>query len=320
MGWRMMLKKGRFLLFFAMWAIPSLSFAYFPDTGSIISAKYRELEDQIRQGRINSSELLDELSSLVYETHVKALDYSEVWRALAESDRVPDDRRKVFLIYGYDDSSSGNPVDDLTRPIAEALTQTPPVDQENSFSSFSEDARDRRPNSRRSQGRNQGERNDSENESSDGKWNREHVFAKSKGGFGTEGPGADAHHLRASDVKFNSMRGNLPFVEGEGNARKVGDGWYPGDHWKGDVARMILYMYIRYPKNCSPLKIGIDSEMSPNDTKVPMIFVKWAQEDQPDEIEKQRNEYLGNANNESGQGNRNPFIDHNEWIQFIWGE
>ncbi|MBD5020326.1 ribonuclease, partial [Xanthomonas citri pv. citri] len=45
-----------------------------------------------------------------------------------------------------------------------------------------------------------------------GDWNREHVWAKSHGGFGTsKGPGTDIHHLRPADVQVNSARGNMDF-------------------------------------------------------------------------------------------------------------
>src|SRR5690554_8028710 len=39
-------------------------------------------------------------------------------------------------------------------------------------------------------------------------WNREHVWAKSRGNFGTaQGPGTDVHHLRPSNISVNSARG-----------------------------------------------------------------------------------------------------------------
>lgn len=86
-----------------------------------------------------------------------------------------------------------------------------------------------------------------------GDWNREHVWAKSHGNFGTsKGPGTDIHHLRPTDVQVNSARGNLDFDNG-GNPVKGCDGcfktansWEPPDHVKGDVARMLFYMATRY--------------------------------------------------------------------------
>ena len=60
-------------------------------------------------------------------------------------------------------------------------------------------------------------------------WNREHTFAKSLGSpnLGTSGPGADAHHLRASNTQRNSTRGSLKFITGSGNSAKTNGGWYP---------------------------------------------------------------------------------------------
>lgn len=78
-------------------------------------------------------------------------------------------------------------------------------------------------------------------------WNREHVWAKSHGDFGTSmGPGTDLHHLRATDVSVNSSRGNLDFDNGgTENSEAKGnysdsDSWEPRDAVKGDVARMIF--------------------------------------------------------------------------------
>ena len=46
----------------------------------------------------------------------------------------------------------------------------------------------------------------------------------------------DLHHLRACDKDVNSARGNLPFTQGSGRARKVGGGWYPSDEFKGECS------------------------------------------------------------------------------------
>ena len=84
-------------------------------------------------------------------------------------------------------------------------------------------------------------------------WNREHVWAKSHGDFGTAtGPGTDLHHLRPEDVSVNSTRGNKDFdIGGSPVAEAPGsytdtDSFEPRNAVKGDVARMIMYMAIRY--------------------------------------------------------------------------
>lgn len=147
-----------------------------------------------------------------------------------------------------------------------------------------------------------------------GEWNREHVFPKSLGNpnLGTSGPGSDAHHIRPSDVQFNSLRSNLPFEDASGNARRINNSWYPGDEWKGDVARMIMYMYIRYGNRCLPTAVGVGSQTYSNE--MVDIFLEWNAEDPVSQIEINRNNILENL-----QGNRNPFIDNPAFATSIWG-
>lgn len=151
-------------------------------------------------------------------------------------------------------------------------------------------------------------------------WNREHTYAKSLGtpNLNTSGPGADAHHLRASDVRWNAARGNLKFIEGTGKSGKVGAGWYPGDEWKGDIARMMMYMYLRYNTRCLPSNVGFGSTTATPDGMID-LFLKWNAEDPVSEIEIQRNNYLGKSSNTYAQGNRNPFIDNPALATKIWG-
>ena len=153
-----------------------------------------------------------------------------------------------------------------------------------------------------------------------GQWNREHVYAKSLGtpNLNNSGPGADAHHLRASDVQWNSDRGSKKFAAGSGNSGNVGAYWYPGDEWKGDVARMMMYMYVRYGTRCLPSNVGDGSTENTPDGMID-LFLQWNAEDPVSEIEIQRNNYLGNINNAYSQGNRNPFIDNPYLATKIWG-
>lgn len=147
-------------------------------------------------------------------------------------------------------------------------------------------------------------------------WNREHVFPKSLGNpnLGTSGPGADAHHLRPSDVTKNSTRGSRKFSDGSGNASTTSDGyWYPGDEWKGDVARMMMYMYLRYDTRCLPSAVGVGNTLS-NDSNMIDLFLEWNVEDPVSSFEQQRNEAIANI-----QGNRNPFIDNPAFATYIWG-
>lgn len=154
-------------------------------------------------------------------------------------------------------------------------------------------------------------------------WNREHVWAKSHGDFGTSnGPGTDLHHLRPTDVTVNSDRGNLDFDNGgRENDEAPGnysdsDSWEPRDEVKGDVARMIFYMAVRYE---SGDRVDLEVNDQVNNGSNPYmgrlsVLKQWSQEDPPDAFEQRRNERIF----DNWQGNRNPFIDHPEWVESIW--
>ncbi len=147
-----------------------------------------------------------------------------------------------------------------------------------------------------------------------GEWNREHVYPKSLGtpNLGTEGPGADAHHIRSSDVSFNALRSNLPYEDADGVARKISNSWYPGDEWKGDIARMLMYVYLRYGDRCLPSRVAVSSNSYHADMSD--IFLEWNAEDPVSQYELNRNTLL-----ETIQGNRNPFIDNPSLATDIWG-
>jgi len=149
-----------------------------------------------------------------------------------------------------------------------------------------------------------------------GSWNREHVYAKSKGtpNLGESGPGADGHHLRPTDMQLNSTRGSLLFDDGTGvNAGKTSrGGWYPGSEWKGDVARILMYMYVRYNTRCLPLNITMNPATYSSD--FPDILLKWNAEDPVSDFERTRNNVVAGV-----QKNRNPFIDNPYLATVIWG-
>lgn len=218
------------------------------------------------------------LANKIQATHTKELSYSNVWEALKIADRDPANANNVLLIYGWENGSDGNATNDHSR---------------------SKD----------------------DNGGSNGQWNREHTFAQALGNpdLGQSGPGADAHHLRACDVQRNGTRGNLKFAAGSGTASGAsGSGWYPGDEWKGDVARMMMYMYLHYDTQCLPTTIGIGTTVV-TDANMLNLFLQWNAEDPVSQYEDNRNTYLGNASNTFGQGNRNPFIDNPYLATLIWG-
>ncbi|BCY11204.1 endonuclease I family protein [Actinoplanes sp. L3-i22] len=155
-------------------------------------------------------------------------------------------------------------------------------------------------------------------------WNREHVWAKSHGDFGTApGPGTDVHHLRPENVLVNSERSNLDFDEGGHPARYApnnnldDDSWEPRDEAKGDVARMIFYMAVRWEGDAGSPDLEPDDRTSRGkDPRIGRIsaLLEWNDEDPPDAFEKNRNEVIY----QHWQHNRNPFIDHPEWVDDIY--
>lgn len=153
-----------------------------------------------------------------------------------------------------------------------------------------------------------------------GDWNREHMFAQSLGNpdLGQAGPGADAQMLRACDVQRNGERGNKLYAAGSGNSATVGANWYPGDEWKGDAARIVMYMYLRYGSQCLPTFVSTGSTVA-TDANMTSLLLQWNAEDPVSQYEDVRNTYLGNSSNSYGQGNRNPFIDNPYLATLIWG-
>ncbi|MBD2818404.1 endonuclease I family protein [Streptomyces rochei] len=157
-----------------------------------------------------------------------------------------------------------------------------------------------------------------------GDWNREHVWAKSHGDFGTAtGPGTDIHHLRPEDVRVNSVRGNKDFDNGgsgftdSGGSLTDSDSFEPRDAVKGDVARMIFYMAVRYEggDGWADLEVNgsVDNGSSPYIGKLD-VLKQWNDEDPPDAFEERRNQVIY----DTYQHNRNPFVDHPEWVEAIW--
>ena len=234
--------------------------------------------------------LKDALASKITSTHTNMLDYTpDVWEASKITDKDTDPT-KVVLIYGWEDGSDQDVTNDRTRD--NSLQDT------GSGESF--------------------------------KWNREHVYSRSLANpnltTNQPGPGTDAHNLRPADRNRNTERSNFKFGEGSGNSgfsqvTYAGNrnAWYPGDEWKGDVARMMMYMYVRYDGQCLPTGVGVgDTQFTPDD--MIDLFLKWNVEDKVSAIEIARNTYHEDtANNNYAQGNRNPFIDNPYLATRIWG-
>jgi endonuclease I len=161
-------------------------------------------------------------------------------------------------------------------------------------------------------------------------WNREHTWSKSHGDFGDVAPaGTDLHHLRPTDASVNSAKNNRDFDYG---ASEYMDGsgatgcyystniWEPRDEVKGDVARMIFYMATRYEgENGEPdLEVVDYVDTAPNNEsnygKLSTLLT-WHENDPVDDWERNRNNIIYS----DYQGNRNPYIDHPEYVDSIWG-
>lgn len=168
-------------------------------------------------------------------------------------------------------------------------------------------------------------------ESAKNGWNREHVWAKSHGfPSSSQPPYSDAHHLRPCNSKLNSTRGNLHFGTVEDGATLDDDGnklgakfFEPADDYKGDVARIIFYMDVRYDGDADkePDLVVANDNLGTKKGKVTVArfgklsdLLRWNQEDPVDDIERRRNETIYGY-----QNNRNPFIDHPEFASKIWG-
>ncbi len=146
-------------------------------------------------------------------------------------------------------------------------------------------------------------------------WNREHIWCQSLGTFTTSNCGSDLHHLRPTDPKINSTRNNLPYGEVSGSYKTAtsndGDigGYYtsscfePLDNVKGDVARILLYVHVRW------------GESNLSDLISTTTLLNWCKSDPVDTWEMGRNDVIQGI-----QGNRNVFIDYPEYAWLIFGQ
>ncbi|NQX77842.1 endonuclease [Gilvibacter sp.] len=224
---------------------------------------------------LTGNALYNELQTKISDAS-STFNYTDARNALLSTDENPSNSSEVLLVYGYNDSD-GNCTTDRTR-------------NKSLFGGM------------------------------ECEYNREHVFARSNAdptmgdvSSSTTGIGADPHNLRASDQQMNNNKGNRRFGDSSGNAGVISGGnWYPGDEWKGDVARMMMYMYTRYGSRCLPALMGTGP--TEGSTQMLQLFLEWNVEDPVSFYEDQRNEFL-----ESAYGNRNPFIDNPVLATIIWG-
>ena len=164
-------------------------------------------------------------------------------------------------------------------------------------------------------------------------WSREHVWAKSHGDFGTsKGAGTDCHHLTPCDISVNSARGNKDFdnggefyIDGDGETlcKSDPDSWEARPSVRGDVARKLFYMAVRYEGEGNEPDLELVDEVKTADLNEEgkgfhgklSTLMEWNISDPVDSFEINRNNVIYKY-----QKNRNPFIDHPEFVNLIWGE
>lgn len=168
-------------------------------------------------------------------------------------------------------------------------------------------------------------------------WNKEHSFPKSWFGGKTAPMYSDAFHLYPTDGRVNGQRSNFPYGEcasgttlaPNGSVRalgRLGSSSFPGysgtvfepdDQYKGDLARTYFYMAAAYNDKIA----SWDSNMLAGNSYPAFspwavnLLLKWSRQDPVSPKETARNEAIY-----AWQHNRNPFIDHPELAEYIWGD
>ena len=182
-------------------------------------------------------------------------------------------------------------------------------------------------------------------------YNREHIVPQSLFNESLPQKG-DRHHLFLTDGKVNQERSSYPFGEttvttgfsgiansdkalgklGTSSGNFTGTVYEPDDEYKGDIARAIMYMAIRYATT-SQCRVGTGStnaypvttwggqmfsnSLSTNyglSNAAVAVYMAWHRADQPSAKEIARNNGV-----EALQGNRNPFIDYPDLAEYLWG-
>ena len=170
-------------------------------------------------------------------------------------------------------------------------------------------------------------------------WEREHVWPTSRGDFKEQGKDGytDLHHIRPADKDLNNKHDNYGYNEGGGKVfdkskrcanrtararlNREAQSFEPPDRAKGQVARMLFYMDVRYESDDEVAPESMpDLSLKARNAKVkePWIghlckLLEWNRLYQPTAFEKRRNDRVMDL-----QGNRNPFIDNPSWADKIW--
>ena len=175
-------------------------------------------------------------------------------------------------------------------------------------------------------------------------WNREHMMPQSS--FNSAYPMySDLFFVVPTDARINQLRSNYPYGKagstvyynftngsrqasnGTPNASYTGRVYEPIDEFKGDVARTLLYFAVRYEGKLG--SFNFSTNVDPTKDQNPLdgteekayenwymaMLLSWHQQDPVSQREMDRNNAVYSL-----QKNRNPFIDHPEWIGSIWNQ
>lgn len=175
-------------------------------------------------------------------------------------------------------------------------------------------------------------------------FNREHMMPQST--FYSNYPMySDLFYVVPTDARINQLRSNYPYGIGGSqnfytfsntskinnsaipNSPYTGRVYEPIDEFKGDIARSLLYFVVRYQGKLGTFKYNTTTnpvtdqnamdgteERGFEDWYIHML-INWSNLDPVSQREIDRNNYVYNI-----QKNRNPFIDHPEWINVIWNQ
>lgn len=160
--------------------------------------------------------------------------------------------------------------------------------------------------------------------------NIEHSFPKSWWGKTEVQAYKDLYNLMPCESRINSTKSNYPMgkvVSGDkGNGwTKVGEGtdgkkyWEPADPWKGDFARGYMYMATAYQDynwvGKQALQILQQGAYPTLQKWAYTLYIQWAKADKPDALEIKRNNDVAKI-----QGNRNPYVDFPNLMEYVWGD
>ena len=153
-------------------------------------------------------------------------------------------------------------------------------------------------------------------------WNREHLWPQSHGAKHTP-VRSDLHHLCPTDATVNSRRGSLDFDVGGSLVPEApetysdSDSFEPRDDIKGDVARAMFYVDVRYEGTGGEPDLVLVDEMTSKGTTLGDLctLLDWHLGDPPDDEERRINNEV-----EQVQGNRNVFVDSPDLATALYGE